>query len=493
MSSTNSASVPATASKMLYWSGLALIGAAVVSGLIRPLATLARYVPLDPNEGWNAFFAQIAMRGGDLYPGPLGSPIIDNYPPLSFYIVGVVGRLTGDNIFAGRAVSVASMLIVACNVYLWLRASGSPKRVAWLGAGVLAAFAVTYARAYAGMDDPQWLAHALMTTGMVIIWRGNANTRAIVAGLVFMLAAGWTKHTLISLPIATTWWLMRRSKPAFTTWITGSVVLLAATASLFWWLYSASFFHSLLFSREYSLHQAVKDSRTALKCFAPIVVLSLLLLPRARRSERNEFAAVYLLSTALVAAMLAGGIGVDINKYFDFMVAASVCAALEVEWLWASRLPGPLRAVEYGPALTLLLGIYLAAYAASLLPGVARDLRGLDALETETLADSAFIARLGQGRAACETPELCYWGKSEFLLDVFDYGQRLKLGQELPTACDTLFDGRRIALLQLDANDGRGSNQLPESCNLAIQRNYRPASVSALGVFLVPSRTAMNQ
>jgi len=105
---THFTSMPATSGNVFYWSGLALIGVAVVSGLIKPLATLARYVPLDLSEGWNAFFAQIAMRGGELYAGPAGSAIIDNYPPLSFYIVGLVGRLTVDNIFAGRALSLAS-------------------------------------------------------------------------------------------------------------------------------------------------------------------------------------------------------------------------------------------------------------------------------------------------------------------------------------------------------------------------------------------------
>jgi hypothetical protein len=465
---------------------MALLGAAILSGLIMPAATLRRHVPLDPNEGWNAFFAEIAMRGGELYPGPAGSPIIDNYPPLSFYIVGVVGRLVGDNIFAGRAVSLASILIVAGNLYLWLRAGGSARRVAWLGAGVLAAFSLTYARSYAGMNDPQWLAHALMTTGLVVIWRGNASTRAILVGLLLMLAGGWTKHLLIALPFATTIWLFGRPRPAFATWIAGAAVLLGASFVLVWWLYGPAFFHSLIFKREYSLHLAFKDGRGALKCFAPIVLLSLLMFAHLRRDPRRQFAAVYLLATALVAALASGGVGVDINKYFDFMIAASMCAALEVETLWENRLPGPLRGVHWGPALTLLLGVYLAAYAASLLPGVVRDLRGLDSLERLTLAETRLIAREGRGRAACDSPEFCYWGQSAFLLDAFDYGQRLKLGEEPLTACAAVFDGRRILLLQIDPHDGPGSMFLPPACNAVIVKNYRQVSESALGVNLAP-------
>jgi len=113
LSSANFPGIDARLSATLYWCGLALIGAAVISGLIVPAMTLARFVPLDPNEGWNAFFSQIAMRAGVLYPEPAGSPIINVYPPLSFYIVGVVGHLIGDNIFAGRTVALLSMLTVS--------------------------------------------------------------------------------------------------------------------------------------------------------------------------------------------------------------------------------------------------------------------------------------------------------------------------------------------------------------------------------------------
>jgi hypothetical protein len=471
---------------VVYSIGLALIGSVVVLGLVEPLLTLTRFVPLDPNEGWNAFFGQIAVRGGDLYPPP-GSPIVNNYPPLSFFIVGLLGRLIGDNIFAGRAVALASLLIVALNVYTWLRASGSDGRVAWLGAGLFAAFALTWARSYAGINDPQWLAHAIMTTGVVLIWRGDANTRAIAVGSLLILAGGWTKHLLIPLPIATTWWLMRRSKAAFLTWIVCCSLLMALMALLVWWLYGPAFFDSLRSARQYSVHQAIKESRKALKCFAPMLMLSLFLLPRALRSERHEFALVYLCTAAAVAIGTSGGIGVDINVFFDLIIAASLCAALAVGDLWPSRLPRASVSLQFGPLLTLLLGVYLAVYTASLMPRVLAEIRNIDALERQTLLDVRLIADRGQGRAACETPALCYWGKGQFMLDYFNFGQRLKVGKEPMSECASMFDGKTLPLLQLDPNKGQpGSNQLPQPCNAIIEKNYRPIETSVLGVVLGP-------
>src|ERR1700679_2037626 len=97
-----------TTGAALFWCSLALIVAVVLLGLAEPLLTLRRFIPLDPNEGWNAYFTQIALSGGNLYPGG-ASLITNNYPPLSFYVVGIVGLLTGDNIFAGRMVALLSM------------------------------------------------------------------------------------------------------------------------------------------------------------------------------------------------------------------------------------------------------------------------------------------------------------------------------------------------------------------------------------------------
>jgi hypothetical protein len=476
-----------SAAGIVYWSGAALLGATVVLGLLYPVATLARLVPLDPNEGWNAFFSQIALRGGELYPAP-GGGLVNNYPPLSFYVVGILGRVLGDNIFAGRVVALAGMLVVAVNVYWWLRAAGSNSRVAWFGAGVFAAFAVTYARTYAGMDDPQWLAHAIMTTGLVVLWRGNASTRAIVLGALLIQAGGWTKHLLIPLPIAVTWWLLRRSRAAFWTWIAWSAAFLVLIGIAVFWLYGASFFDGLLSTREYSWHQAVKETRRALYALTPIIALSLFLLAIARGILAREFAAVYALAALAVAAAAAGGSGVDINAFFDLMIAASLCAALAVEALWRLRLPGSLRGIELGPVLVLLLGLYLTVYTIRLWPETLGNLRNLDALELETSAATRLIAEKGHGRTACEEPELCYWAKSEFMLDFFNYGQRLKLGKRPVVPCASILDGRYIELLQLNPRHGHKPGFLPDDCAALIGQNYQVISASALGTILEPVR-----
>ena len=75
---------------------------AVALGVMAYASTLR--VSHNYNEGWNAYLAQAALSGGPLY-FPDAAWFTNNYPPLSFYLVGGVGRLFGDAILAGRAVA----------------------------------------------------------------------------------------------------------------------------------------------------------------------------------------------------------------------------------------------------------------------------------------------------------------------------------------------------------------------------------------------------
>ena len=82
--------------KLVMLSFLVLAGAV----LYWPLQALFAHIPLSYNEGWNAFHALRLRSGGPLYP-PVAPALFINYPPLSFYIVGSLASLIGDDIFAG--------------------------------------------------------------------------------------------------------------------------------------------------------------------------------------------------------------------------------------------------------------------------------------------------------------------------------------------------------------------------------------------------------
>ena len=149
-----------------------------------PVLRLWTQIPINYNEGWNAYQIERALASRPLYP-PGDALVTNNYPPLSFYVVGGVSRLVGDHIIAGRLVALASFLLVAVETGL-LVFGWQPQR---LGFAVLGSRIVLFRRDtlthYLAMCDPQWLAHAMALGGLVLLSRTQSPSAAFAAG------SGW--------------------------------------------------------------------------------------------------------------------------------------------------------------------------------------------------------------------------------------------------------------------------------------------------------------
>jgi hypothetical protein len=462
----------------LYWGACALLLAVFVFGMTPALLTIGRFIPLDPNEGWNAYFGDAAIHGGVLYP-PADALITNNYPPLSFYIVGGIGYLTGNTIFAGRAIALLGLLFVAWSIYYWLRSSGSGARIGLLGGLSFLAYAVTYGRDYVAMDDPQWLAHAVMMCGLLVLWKGKDDTRHIILAAVLMMAAGWIKHLLIPLPVAASLWLLWRSRPAFAKWALSLAVTLAIACALAWWLHGPRLFESLHEPRQYMRFKAITQATAALRCFAPLVLLWVIALARDPLNERLGFISVYLLISGAIALFAAGGAGVDVNSFFDVLIAASLAAALAVE-----KLSGP-TPLPWGSAAALGLAICIVGYTITIAPPLIEKTHNVDAREQAALQDIQVIRQDGHGRAACEMLGLCYWARSAFMMDFFYFGQKLKTGVLPMSACADAFESHDISLVQLEANPRFRAKLLPPDCDQLISAQYRPIRQSSYGPLLV--------
>src|SRR5947208_2602275 len=83
--------------------GFLLFGLLAAIFLAWPVWRAAIPLEINRNEPWNAWFIDAALRGTPLYPGA-EELIVNNYPPLSFYVVGLLSTLTGDVIYAGRLI-----------------------------------------------------------------------------------------------------------------------------------------------------------------------------------------------------------------------------------------------------------------------------------------------------------------------------------------------------------------------------------------------------
>ena len=442
-------------------------------GLWRSLAAMGLRLPLDPNEGWNAYHAAAAMSGAPLYPGPQ-SFMIDNYPPLSFYLVGALGRVLGDNIFAGRIISLLSFFFVSFGIFAAARRMGCKHFEASFAALLYAGGLLVFTD-YVGMDDPQMLAHAIATAGLLLLLdepRGMARVAA--AALLFVLAV-FVKHNVIAMAAAAAVWLAiydRRSALRFTVF---GITFLLCGLILFRFVYGTGLLAQLISARTYSLDNLhLGLDRWLHWSLAPLVGLTVL--ASVHWSDRYvRLVTFYMAFGAILGVGFLGGAGVDVNVMFDADIALALSTALLLNRI-ARGAFAPVAAGVY--ALPLLFGAWTNS-----------DWRDADSWlhpmrEEARLAqkDIAFLAAR-QGPALCEMQSICYWARKPAAVDVFNVGQQFDTGARSDAPLVALIEARRFSVIQFDPDS---PYSLGEKAHDAIARAYRLDHQDDYGSFYVP-------
>ena len=126
------------------------------------------------------------MEGSPLYPR---SPalLLNNYPPLSFYLVGLFGKIVGNYIIAGRILCFLSFFGIAALIgYIVARHTGSQRLGLFTGLYFCATFSV-FQGEQIGQNSPQLLAHFVMLGGFAVFRFGAGRFPRILAGAAPMV------------------------------------------------------------------------------------------------------------------------------------------------------------------------------------------------------------------------------------------------------------------------------------------------------------------
>ncbi len=465
-----------------------LLGTMVAALLALPMLAdrlvLAMFrIPLGYNEGWNAYHALTVLQGRALYP-PVDGLLLNNYPPLSFYVVAAVGSLTHDLVLAGRLVAVVSFAVVVLNIGVAAASLARSRAAGGFGSALFAAlFGVFYGR-YFGMDDPQLLAHALMTTALVLCIRRWDSPRAVAAALLLALAAGLTKHNLLALPLAlaiVSWTAGPRRGLAVTL---GGIGLAGAAVAAMALLFGPSFLANLLAPRTWSAYAAVASITTWLLPLALLLACLVVALRAWPWRGPDLLLLLYALISLPLAVVLAGGAGVRENIYFDTLIAGTVIAAVTVTRTLRHAAGTPFSATAgmlpivlcVAPALGLLPG--LTALKWNWVDGEARAAR------RDTPADVRRLAGAG-GPVVCETLSLCYWAGLPQEADLFNAEQGFTTGRLDRAALARRISAGDFAMIQLDAG-ALNAERWDPALESALRSRYQRADSSANGLFFTP-------
>ena len=387
------------------------------------------HLPRNYNEGWNAYWAQAVLDGKPLYPA-WDEPRVNNYPPLSFYVVAALSLATRDVIVSGRLISLAGILVTAFNVGAISAALTRSKSSALVAALFFLMAAGVWFQNYVAMNDPQWLGHAVQTTGALIVLarvEGRRSLAPVVLGAALMFLGCVVKHNLLVLPLTVWGLLFIKDRKAclvmtLTVLVLGCAFLLLALA-----IYGRPFFEQVLaYQRVIRFVRGVRYLFQFAFVLAPALVFALLNLALSPGDWRSRFPSVYALLACLLGGFALFGEGTYYNVLFD----AAIATALTVGSLF-TVLPELLESGGVGPALSptlvaLVLFAPMAVNVNELTAASERDVTLPGERRSPAPSWRRWPAR--RDRSHARFPAWCFWADRPFAYDVFNMAERAKRG-----------------------------------------------------------------
>jgi Dolichyl-phosphate-mannose-protein mannosyltransferase len=384
-------------------------------------------IEIENNEGWNAYFADAAMGKMPLYPSA-DQLITNNYPPLSFYIVGLVGRLVGDPVLAGRLLSLVAVVAIAAAIALSVRRLGGSGVAARISAAFFVATLSRFFMSHVGMNEPQLLSEAIMAFGFLGFLIARSNDRGYVGPVLVMALAGFVKHNIIAMPLTAFLWLgLHRRREAVKCFCIAAIFIMTGTA-ICYALFGRNFFLNILSPRHYSLKNALRSYKELE--WVSVGLVACLYNAWARRRDVSVQLCSCLIAIALGSALLQkGGAGVDINAQFDLVIAVAMGLGLAFTQISLWPIARPLRS---GPAQAiLLLAVCVRLLASKQLQPVRlvfdRNFRNDIAMRERAMTDSVERARRVHGDVLCSA-FVSYRAGKPFAVDAFNAQQRILAG-----------------------------------------------------------------
>lgn len=429
------------------------------------LAVLGAHLPLDPNEGWNAYHSLSAW--GELYPSA-DAYLVNNYPPLSFYVIALIKPAFGDAIVAGRFLSLISTAVILACLYGCSRLMGA-SRMAALFAVLFLLGGLLIFTDYVGMNDPQLFAHALCMIGLSSLLRWRTRSAAVAAAGLFVLAF-FVKHNVVVLAVVCALWLVVQDRRRFWPFFICSAALMLGGLAQFFALYDVPLWQVLASARSYSADLLWAGASSWLR-WVLVPLVGLVVLWFGARDFWLARVTLYTVVATVLGLYFVGGAGVDANALFEADIALSFAVALiltrlSYRPLWASLLLVPFilgsvqHVRDYGPA----------------------DFFAPHRVVAQSESDIAFLQN-HPGAGMCAMLSLCYWSGKAPEVDFFNTGEAFVTKSRDDSDLVHRIERADFAVIQFDPDS---DDELGPNVQAAVTRFYRLDHSDEFGSFYLP-------
>jgi dolichyl-phosphate-mannose-protein mannosyltransferase len=453
---------------------VAALAILVIYFLIWPAWRAQFLIEIWPTEAWNAYFQDAAAAGRPLYP-PADQLIGNNYPPLSFYVIGNLGRVFGDNLFVGRAVSIVALVCLSIEIFFAIRILAGGITGGAVGALWYAAMMAHSSELYIGTNDPQLAGEAIMGAGLVWFLARDRDGKSAQAPLLLMVVAGFWKHNIVAMPLTAVGWLLLRHgkraiRPVLVSAAAAGAGLLLCTA-----IFGGAFFQNLFANREYAWAHVVGHIG-----HLQWSALALLIWGSWAWSARTSAAARFTMlhvGTGFCACILQWfGHSVGRNAEFDLIIALGIGIGVAFERIETSLLA---MRLGVGRSRDLLLVILVLRLVVSDRQGSALVLlsppfrSSFDAGQQAVVDDAALVAAI-PGDVFCSNKVVCRLAGKPFVVDEFKMEELVATGQATQTGISALLKDRHIGVFISDSRTLANS----ADTSLGMWLNRTPAALS---------------
>ena len=290
--------------------------------MVWPIWRIGFPIEISQNEGWNAYHADAAMGAAPLYPST-DTLIVNNYPPLSFYVVGGLAQVFGDALYVGRMLSLLAVAALGGLIAAAIRQLGGGGAGAAVGGlWFVAVMARSFAR-FVGMNDPQLVAHVLMMSALVWFLAREAHRKSTVPPVLAMVAAGFYKHNVVAVPFTALLWLAIKDWRSAVLPIAigagaaalGLVICMAA--------YGDVFLANLLTARPYRAMRAI-NGLGRLQWILPALVFWGIWVATDWNNRAARFTTLFVVVAFAVYLLQWSGETIRDNAQFDLVIATAI-------------------------------------------------------------------------------------------------------------------------------------------------------------------------
>jgi hypothetical protein len=486
---TASPSNSSAGARIVWLAALLLLGAITFAAFFYPVVRISQYADINYNEGWNTYRADIAAHGDPLF-GQRPRFTVTNYPPLSFHIVGFVGRFMSGSTAAGRWISLLSLAFLAILIAALVRRFTGHWAPGIYGALLFGLGLAVLLPDRIGMNDPQLLGLAFSFAGFYLYARNPRSTGLLCASAAAFAISLFIKHNLLAFPAAVgLHMLIARAWKPLAVWLAtlaaGSVALLLLTFRLD----GPYFLAHLLAPRGYSLLNAWFTTTPYLMEFQILFAVALLWSAFYATAPMRSLLVIGFVLAHLLGFAFGGGDGVVQNVFFDAALTVAIITALAV-----TDLESTFVNLRFGKALMLLALLIPSLGMLTLLPATMLQEHHARKIQLQTDAEfrqAVNFLRSRPGPALCEDLLLCYDAGKPPLFDAY-YAHSQVISRHL-NETDVLdyIQTSRFPTIEITIPAGQpllaeAAQRFTQPEMQAILERYRPAVRTSEFALLIP-------